>query len=206
MLNRIVSFSLRFRGVVLALACLLVGYGLYVTAHAKLDVFPDFLPPQVVIQTEAPGLSPEEVEQLVTRPVENAVNGAGNLDALRSQSIQGLSVVTAVFHDGTDIYRARQLVAERLAQIGGTLPSGIGVPRMNPLTSSMSMMLAFGLTSTHRTLMEVRTFADGVLVPRLLGVPGDVPKMRFYNVCYFSVLIVLLKCSVYKRGLSKEIQ
>lgn len=172
MLNRIVSFSLRFRGIILALACLLVAYGLYVTAHAKLDVFPDFLPPQVVIQTEAPGLSPEEVEQLVTRPVENAVNGAGNLDALRSQSIQGLSVVTAVFHDGTDIYRARQLVAERLAQIGGTLPSGIGVPRMNPLTSSMSMMLAFGLTSTHRTLMEVRTLADGVLVPRLLGVPG----------------------------------
>ncbi len=172
MLNRIVSFSLRFRGVVLALACLLVGYGLYVTAHAKFDVFPDFLPPQVIIQTEAPGLSPEEVEQLVTRPIENSVNGAGNLDALRSQSIQGLSVVTAVFHDGTDIYRARQLVAERLAQLGGTLPSGISVPRMNPLTSSMSMMLAFGLTSTDRTLMELRTFADAVVVPQLLGVPG----------------------------------
>lgn len=172
MLNRIVAFSLRFRGVVLGLACLLVGYGLYVTAHAKRDVFPDFLPPQVIIQTEAPGLSSEEVEQLVTRPVESSVNGAGDLDALRSQSIQGLSVVTAVFRDGTDIYRARQLVAERLAQIDGTLPSGVGVPRMNPLTSSMSMVLAFGLTSTSRTPMEVRTFADSVVVPRLLGVPG----------------------------------
>src|SRR5437667_12582040 len=103
MLKRTVSFSLRFRGVVIALACALVAYGLSVTTRVKLDVFPDFLPPQIVIQAEAPGLSAEEVEQLVTRPVENAINGVGNLDALRSQSIQGLSVITAIFRDGTDI-------------------------------------------------------------------------------------------------------
>lgn len=172
MLNAIVRFSLRFRGVVIALACALAAYGLYVTTRAKLDVFPDFLPPQVVIQAEAPGLSAEEVEQLVTRPVENAINGVGNLDALRSQSIQGLSVVTAIFRDGTDIYRARQLVAERLAEISGKLPSGLPPPRMSPLTSSTSTMLAFGLTSTNRSLMDLRTFADAVLQPRLLGVPG----------------------------------
>ena len=172
MLNAIVLFSLRFRGIVIALACVLVAYGLYVTQHARLDVFPDFLPPQVVVQTEAPGLSSEEVEQLVTRPVENAVNGVGHLQALRSQSIQGLSVITAVFDDDTDVYRARQLVAERLAQIGGRLPSGAQAPRMAPLTSSASMVLAFGLTATDRSLMELRTFADSVLQPRLLGVQG----------------------------------
>src|SRR5438067_3872273 len=103
MLNRIVRFSLRFRGVVIALACVLVGYGLYVAAHAKLDVFPDFVPPQVVVQTEAPGLTPEQVETLVTRHVEGAINGLGNLEALRSDSIQGLSAITAVFKEGTDI-------------------------------------------------------------------------------------------------------
>lgn len=180
MLRSIVGFSLRFRGVVIALACVLTAYGLYVTTRAKLDVFPDFLPPQVVIQTEAPGLSPEEVEQLVTRPVENAVNGAGNLEALRSQSIQGLSVVTAIFEDHTDIYRARQMVMERLAEIAGKLPAGIGVPRLAPLTSSASMILALGLTSNERSLMELRTFADSVLVPRILGVPG-VAKLAVFG-------------------------
>src|ERR1700733_14348159 len=100
MLNRIVHFSLRFRVVVLTLACVVVGYGLHVAANAKLDVFPNFVPPQVVIETEAPGLSPEQVEALVTRPVENTINGLGNLDSLRSESIPGLSVITVVFKSG----------------------------------------------------------------------------------------------------------
>src|ERR1700735_4634022 len=103
MLNRIVYFSLRFRGVVVALACLTIGYGCYVTAHSKLDVFPDFVPPQVVVQTEAPGLSAEQVEVLVTRTVESSINGLGNMESMRSESIQGLSVITAVFKQGTDI-------------------------------------------------------------------------------------------------------
>src|SRR5439155_12247143 len=108
MLRRIVELSLHFRGVVLALACVIVGYGLFVAAHAKLDVFPEFVQPQVTVQTEAPGLASEEVELLVTRPVESALNGVGNLESIRSESIQGLSDVTAVFKEGTDIFMARR--------------------------------------------------------------------------------------------------
>jgi CzcA family heavy metal efflux pump len=172
MLNHIVQFSLKFRGVVIALACVLIGYGLFVAAHSKLDVFPEFAPPMITIQTEAPGLSPEQVEQLVTRPVENGINGVPNLESIRSQSIQGLSVVTVVFSDDADIYRARQMVSERLTQIAGDLPQGVAAPKMGALTSSTSLMLAIGLTSTNRTQMELRTFADWTLRPRLLGVPG----------------------------------
>ncbi len=172
MLNHIVHFSLRFRGVVIVFACLVVGYGLYVATKTKLDVFPEFAPPQIIIQTEAPGLSPEEVEQLVTRPIENALNGSPNLDALRSLSIQGLSVVTTIFSDKTDIFRARQMVNERLSQLAGELPQGVRAPKMGSLTSSTSLMLAIGLTSTNRTPMELRTYADWTLRPRLLGVPG----------------------------------
>src|SRR5437660_786859 len=134
MLNSIVQFSLRFRGVVLALACVLFGYGLYVAAQVKLDVFPEFVQPQVAIQTEAPGLAPEQVEVLVTRPVETAVNGAGNLESVRSESIQGLSVITAVFKEGTDIFVARQMLAEKLTETGGQLPDGVKPPKMSPLT------------------------------------------------------------------------
>src|SRR2546426_8437775 len=94
MLNAIVQFSLRFRGVVIVLACVVVSYGLFVAQHSKLDVFPEFAPPMVIIRTEAPGMSPEQVEQLVTRPVENGINGVPNLQSIRSQSIQGLSVIT----------------------------------------------------------------------------------------------------------------
>lgn len=172
MLNHIVHFSLKFRGVVIALACLLIGYGLFVAAHSKLDVFPEFAPPMITIQTEAPGLSPEQVEQLVTRPVENGINGVPNLESIRSQSIQGLSVVTVVFSDDADIYRARQMVSERLTQIAGDLPQGVAAPKIGALTSSTSLMLAIGLTSTNRTPMELRTFANWTLRPRLLGVPG----------------------------------
>ena len=172
MLNHIVHFSLRFRGVILALAALVIGYGLFVANKTKLDVFPEFAPPQIVIQTEAPGLSPEQVEQLVTRPIENAVNGSPDLDALRSESIQGLSVVTIVFTDEADIFRVRQMVGERLTQIAGELPQGVHAPKMGSLTSSTSLMLAIGLTSTNRTPMDLRSYADWTLQPRLLGVPG----------------------------------
>ena len=112
MLQGIVLFSLRFRGIVVALAALLLGYGVYVAAHAKLDVFPDFVPPEVTVQTEAPGLAPEQVETLVTRPIETAINGLGSQETIRSESIQGLSVITVVFKEGTNILQARQLLAE----------------------------------------------------------------------------------------------
>ena len=172
MLNRIVHFSLRFRGVIITLAALVIAYGSYVAQRTKLDVFPEFAPPQVVIVTEAPGLSPEEVEQLVTRPLENGINGVANLETIRSQCIQGVSVITAVFAENTDIFRARQVVNERLAELAGELPQGAKPPKMGSLTSSTSLMLVFGLTSTNRTPMELRTFADWTLRPRLLGVPG----------------------------------
>jgi len=172
MLKRIIEFSLRFRGIVIVLACLMAAYGLFITATTKFDVFPEFAPPLVVVSTEAPGLSPEEVEQLVTLIVENALNGVGNLESIRSQSIQGLSVVTTIFQPGTDIFRARQLVNERLVQAGAEMPQGVKPPTILPLTSSTSVMLAIGLTSDKRTPMELRTFADWTLTPRLLGAPG----------------------------------
>src|SRR5579871_618723 len=104
MLNRIVHFSLKFRGVVVTLACVLVGYGIFVAAHSKLDVLPNFVPPEVVVETEAPGLSPEQVEVLVTKPLESTINGLVNMSSLRSESISGLSTITAVFKEGTDIF------------------------------------------------------------------------------------------------------
>lgn len=172
MLKRVVEFSLRFRGVILALGVLLAGYGAFSAQQAKLDVFPEFAPPRIVIQTEAPGLSPEEVEALVTRPIEYGLNGTPELDSLYSQSIQGLSVVTAVFRESADIYRVRQMTAERLTELSGRLPAGVQTPQMGALTSSTSLVLSFGLLSDQRTPMELRTFADWVVRLRLLGVPG----------------------------------
>src|SRR6266404_2285330 len=112
MLRALVNFSLRFRGVVLVLACVVLGYGLYVARTAKLDVFPNFVQPQVVIQTECPGLAPEQVELLATLPIEIVASGLGQLESLRSESIEGLSIITAVFREGTDVFRARQMLAE----------------------------------------------------------------------------------------------
>ena len=172
MLRRLVEISLSSRGVVITLAVGFICYGLFVTTHAKLDVFPEFVQPQAAVQTEAPGLAPEQVEALVTRPVENALNGAGDLDSIRSESIQGLSVVTAVFKEGTDIHIARQMLTERLAQLGGELPTGVSSPKMEPLTSSTMDLLKFGLTSEKISPMELRTFADWTVRPRLLSVPG----------------------------------
>lgn len=172
MLTAIVRFSLRFRGVVIALACILVGYGLYALTSAKYDVFPEFAPPLVVIQTEAPGLSPEQVEVLITQPIENTINGVAGIESLRSGSIQGLSLITAAFKPSVDIYRARQVVAERLSAIASILPQGVQPPALTPLTSSTSIVLVIGLSSEKRSLMEVRTIADWTVKQRLLAVPG----------------------------------
>jgi CzcA family heavy metal efflux pump len=168
----IIRFSIRFRGIVIALACILVAVGVYALGDAKLDVFPEFAPPQVSIQTEAVGLTPEQVEILVTRPIENAVNGAPGVEKLRSSSIQGLSVVTVIFASSSDIYRDRQVVAERLAAATQELPQGIEPPVITPLTSSTSRMLVIGLTSQKRSLRELRDVADWIVRLRLLAVPG----------------------------------
>ena len=154
MLNRIVDLSLRFRGVVLALACVVIGYGVFIAGRVKLDVFPEFVPPQVDVQTEAPGLAAEQVEMLVTRPVESALTGVGNLESIRSESIQGLSVITAVFREGADIFVARQMLAEKLAELAGELPQGVKSPKMSPLTSSTMDLLKFGLVSEKLCCME----------------------------------------------------
>ena len=172
LLAGIVGFSLHYKGVVIALAALLAGYGFYAFTGAKYDVFPEFAPPQVTIQTEAPGLAAEQVEVLVTQPVENAVNGVTGVETLRSQSIQGLSVITVTFDPKSDIYRDRQNLGERLAALATQLPRGVQAPSMSPLTSSTSIVMAIGLTSEKRSLMDLRTLADWMLKPRLLAVPG----------------------------------
>lgn len=172
MLQALVRFSLKHRVVVVVLACLLLGYGVYVLKSAKLDVFPNFVQPQVVIQTECPGLAPEQVELLVTVPIETAVNGLGDMESLRSESIEGLSIITAVFKEGTDVFRARQTLGEKLAETSGALPTTVKTPRMTPLTSSTMDLLKIGLTSDRLTPMALRTFADWTLKPRLLSVPG----------------------------------
>jgi CzcA family heavy metal efflux pump len=158
--------------VVVVLAGLLLAYGFYVAQNAKLDVFPDFVQPQVSIQTEAPGLSPEQVELLITRPVETMVNGLGDMESLRSESIEGLSIIYAVFKEGTDVFRARQMLAEKLAETAGELPAGVQTPRMTPLTSSTMDLLKIGMVSDKMTAMQLRSFADWTLKPRLLSVPG----------------------------------
>ena len=168
----LISFAIRFRGIVIALACVLLGYGMYSLGHARYDVFPEFVPPQVGIQTEATGLTPEQVEILVTRPIENAINGVPGVQTLRSTSIQGLSVVTVFFDPMSDIYRDRQVVAERLAAASQQLPQGVQPPAMTPLTASTSRMLVIGLTSQTQSLMDLRTRADWTVRPRLLAVPG----------------------------------
>lgn len=172
MLTAIVRFSLRFRGVVLALALAMLGYGIYSLTQANYDVFPDFAPPLVGIQTEAPGLSPEQVEVLVTQPIENAINGVSGIESLRSKSIQGLSVINATFKSGTNIYLDRQLVNERLATLAGGLPTGVKAPIMSPLTLATGTVLVIGLTSHDKSLMDLRTVADWTIRPRLLSVPG----------------------------------
>jgi CzcA family heavy metal efflux pump len=180
MLYRIVQFSLRNRAIVVALGGVLIAYGLYVTTKTRLDVFPEFAPPRIIIQTEAPGLSPENVEQLVTTPIETELNGTPGLEVIRSQSIQGLSVVTLIFRDNTDIFRDRQMVTEQLGEAVSHLPKGAGPPRLGPLTSSTSLTLVMGLTSTNRSPMELRTFADWTFRPYLLNVPG-VAKVEIFG-------------------------
>ncbi len=172
MLRAVVGGSLRHPGVVLGLASALVIYGASALAGAPLDIFPEFAPPQVSIQTEAPGYSPKQVELLVTKPIEDAINGVEGIAAVRSHSIQGLSVITAVLAEGAEIHRARQSVAERLREAAARLPETVPPPVLTPLTSSSSTVLVIGLTSKDRTPMDQRTFVDRVLRPRLLAVPG----------------------------------
>lgn len=172
MLSSIIQHSLRFRGVVVAVAVIVMALGIYQTSRSSLDVFPDFVPPQVTIQTEVPGLAPEQVEKLVTCPVESAVSGIAGLSALRSESIQGLSVVNVVFDEATNILVDRQLLAERMTGVAGKLPKEAKAPTLSPLVSSTMDLLKIGLTSDSASPMAMRTLADWQLKPLLLAVPG----------------------------------
>ena len=171
MMSALVRFSIRFYGVVIGLAALVVCYGIYSLTRSNLDVFPEFSPTQIIIQTESPGLSAELVESLVSQPIETAIAGTVGVADMRSQSIPGLSVVTVIFDEKTDIYRNRQVVAERLSTLNNQIPRGI-TPNITPLTSSASTVLGFGVTSQKRSLMALRTVVDWTIVPHLLAIPG----------------------------------
>ncbi len=173
MLNSIIRFALQQRMLVIAIAIFLVGYGTWQALHAPIDLFPDLNRPRVVIMTEAPGLAPEEVEALITFPIETAVNGANGVQTVRSSSGVGISVVYVEFDWGTDIYNDRQIVNERLQLITDRLPAGI-TPQLAPVSSIMGqvMMLAVWSDNEETEPMEMRTIGDWVIRQRLLTIPG----------------------------------
>lgn len=172
MLNKIISYSLHNRLLVLVCAMLLLVGGVYTAYHTDVDVFPDLNAPTVVIMTEAHGMAPEEVERLVTFPVETAVNGAMNVRRVRSSSTTGFSVVWVEFDWGTDIYKARQIVSEKLAIVGEELPKNIGKPTLGPQSSILGEILIIGMTSDTTSLLDMRTMADWTIRPRLLSTGG----------------------------------
>ena len=172
MLSALVRFSINFRGVIIAIATLIMIYSLYRLNRAGLDIFPEFSPNLIVVQTEAPGYTTEQVEILVTRPVETALSGLIGIDHVRSESIQGLSIVNIYFEEDTDIYRNRQLVSERLSSLDDLLPEGVGPAKPVPMASSSATILTMGVTSDSRDLMELRSIVDWNLVPTILSVPG----------------------------------
>ncbi|MBI2801972.1 MAG: efflux RND transporter permease subunit [Gammaproteobacteria bacterium] len=172
MLRHIVDFSIRFRGVVVALAATLCVYGIYRASRAGLDIFPEFSPKAVIVQTEARGLATAQVEILVSTPIEQALAGLIGLDHVRSESIEGLSVVTAVFRDDTDLIRDRQFVAERLAVTRSTLPAAADTSVIIPLASSSATVRTIGVQSDTVSLMKLRDLVDSTLVPNIQSVPG----------------------------------
>ena len=172
MMRALLALCVRHFGSVTALTVLALVLGSWGALHSALDVFPEFVPSQVDIQTEAPGFAPQQVEELVTKPIESAVNGASGLATLRSESIPGLSVVTITFARGVDVHVARQGISERLSELGSTLPAGVGTPKLSPLVSSTMDLLKIGLLSDRVDAFTLRDTADWVIKPRLLAVPG----------------------------------
>ncbi|MBW4685501.1 MAG: CusA/CzcA family heavy metal efflux RND transporter [Komarekiella atlantica HA4396-MV6] len=172
MLNSIVKWSIAQRWLVVIASILISFWGFLVLTQMPLDVFPNFAPPQVEIMTEAPGLAPEEVESLVTRPIESVINGTPGLEALRSSSAVGLSAVRATFSLDTEIYRARQLVTERLQQARSQLPQGVEDPEVLPVSSPLGWTVKYAFTSETTPLMEVWRIVNWQVKNRLLAVPG----------------------------------
>ncbi len=172
MLDKIIHFSLHNRILVLVAAMLLLVGGTYTALHTEVDVFPDLTAPTVVVMTEAGGMAAEEVEQLVTFPIETAVNGATHVRRVRSSSTTGFSVVWVEFDWDTDIYLARQIVSEKLNEVAGRLPQGVGEPTLGPQSSILGEMMIIGLTADSTSMLDLRTLADWTIRPRLLSTGG----------------------------------
>jgi CzcA family heavy metal efflux pump len=176
----LVSLCVRHHFAVVAIVVILMVVGLWDARDTPLDVFPEFVPAQVSIQTEAPGLTPDQVESLVTRPIESAIGGAPALASMRSESIPGLSVVSLDFAEGTDPQRAHQDIAERLSRVATSLPVGVAAPKLSPLVSSTMDLLKIGLVSESSSPFELRDLADWIVKPQLLAVPG-VARVNVYG-------------------------
>jgi Cu(I)/Ag(I) efflux system membrane protein CusA/SilA len=215
MLNKIIQFSLRNRMVILVVSLLLILGGVYTASNMEVDVFPDLNAPTVVVMTEAQGMAPEEVERLVTFPVETALNGATDVRRVRSASTTGFSVVWVEFDWSTDIYIARQIVSEKLAVVKDALPSNVGNPTLGPQSSIMGEVMIIGLTADTTSMRDLRTIADWTIRPRLLSTGGvaqvtvlggeikeyqillNPEKMRHYDVQLYEVLDIV-------RGMNKN--
>ena len=218
MLNKIIGFSLQNRILVLVASVLLLIGGTYTAMHTEVDVFPDLNAPTVVIMTEANGMAAEEVEQLVTFPVETAVNGATGVRRVRSSSTNGFSVVWAEFDWDTDIYLARQIVSEKLAVVSESLPANVGKPTLGPQSSILGEMLIVGLTADSTSMLDLRTIADWTIRPRLLSTGGvaqvavlggdikeyqvqlDPERMRHYGVTLSEVMNITREMNLNANG------
>jgi CzcA family heavy metal efflux pump len=172
MLNKIIKFSLNNRFAILVISAIIIVAGIITLRNTEVDIFPDLNAPTVVVMTEAPGFAPEEVETIVTYPIETAVNGAANVRRVRSTSTTGFSVVWVEFDWGTDIYRARQIVNERISSVSENLPSNVKAPTLGPQSSVLGEVLIIGLTADSTSMLDLRTIADKTIRPRLLAMGG----------------------------------
>ncbi|GAB3832577.1 hypothetical protein GCM10028895_50440 [Pontibacter rugosus] len=172
MLNNIIKFSLHNRLLVIVASSLLLVFGGITASRMEVDVFPDLTAPTVVVLTEAHGMAPEEAERLVTFPIETAVNGATDVRRVRSSSSAGISIVWVEFDWGTDIYKARQIVTEKVATVAERLPQGVGTPTLAPQSSIMGEIMLISVTGDSTSQMDLRTLADWSIRPRLLATGG----------------------------------
>ena len=172
MLNRIISYSLHNRLLVIAVSAILIFWGTYSASKMEVDVFPDLTAPTVVVLTESHGMAPEEVERLVTFPIETSVNGSGNVRRVRSSSSAGISIVWVEFDWGTDIYKARQIVSEKISIVANQLPSGVSAPIMAPQSSIMGEIMLISVTAKKMNQLDIRTIADWNIRPLLLSIGG----------------------------------